>query len=212
MMRRAPLRVPSRSVLNFTGPSGTTMEVHAPASETGDHQRQRYIELMLRNAKALFNSMDPSPFHDKDLDHDAEEFIVSWALEFPREARLALRVHLQESEASDPTSMITEGVHNYFAYRARLIDMEFRQLMRQGRTSLVIGLAFLALCFFIGRYLLPESLGTWVGFLRESLTIAEVAFLLGFTVFGEIPDGLALLGIALIAGAGLALILGSRRS
>ena len=39
-----------------------------------------------------------------------------------------------------------------------------------------------------------------------------VILVLGFTVFGEIPDGLALLGIALIAGAGLALILGSRRS
>jgi hypothetical protein len=27
--------------------------------------------------------MDPSPFHEKDLDEDAEEFIVSWADEYP---------------------------------------------------------------------------------------------------------------------------------
>ena len=26
--------------------------------------------------------MDPSPFHEKDLDHDAEEFTVSWPQEY----------------------------------------------------------------------------------------------------------------------------------
>lgn len=36
--------------------------------------------------------MDPSPFHEKDLDHDAEEFIVSWAKEFPKNEPLALVV------------------------------------------------------------------------------------------------------------------------
>jgi hypothetical protein len=28
--------------------------------------------------------MDPSPFHEKDLDDDAAEFILSWAQEFHR--------------------------------------------------------------------------------------------------------------------------------
>jgi drug/metabolite transporter (DMT)-like permease len=38
-----------------------------------------------------------------------------------------------------------------------------------------------------------------------------VILILGFVVFGEIPDGLALAGIALIAGSGLGLIIASRR-
>ena len=41
------------------------------------------IELNQRDVNQLFNTMDPSPFHGKDFDHDAEEFILSWALEFP---------------------------------------------------------------------------------------------------------------------------------
>ncbi|MEI7941167.1 MAG: hypothetical protein WCK27_31210, partial [Verrucomicrobiota bacterium] len=41
------------------------------------------IELNLQSLNQLFNTMDPSPFHEKDLDHDAEEFIVSWMREFP---------------------------------------------------------------------------------------------------------------------------------
>lgn len=39
------------------------------------------ISLRLRELNQLFNSMDPSPFNDRDLDHDAEEFIVSSARE-----------------------------------------------------------------------------------------------------------------------------------
>jgi hypothetical protein len=41
------------------------------------------IEIYLNDLSQLFNSMDPSPFHEKDLDDDAEEFIVSWAQEYP---------------------------------------------------------------------------------------------------------------------------------
>ena len=37
----------------------------------------RRIEIYLDRVEQLFNSMDPSPFQEKDLDHDAEEFVVS---------------------------------------------------------------------------------------------------------------------------------------
>jgi hypothetical protein len=34
------------------------------------------IEVFVDRIEQLFNSMDPSPFHERDLDDDAEEFIV----------------------------------------------------------------------------------------------------------------------------------------
>lgn len=42
------------------------------------------IEVRLRDLGQLFNSLDPSPFLDRDLDAEAEKFIVSWAHELPR--------------------------------------------------------------------------------------------------------------------------------
>jgi hypothetical protein len=48
------------------------------------------INLKLRELSQLFNSLDRSPFLDRDLDHDAEEFIVSWARELPKDRRLEL--------------------------------------------------------------------------------------------------------------------------
>ena len=54
------------------------------AEGKGDSALPRHrIEIYLDRIEQLFNSMDPSPFHEKDLDRDAEEFIVSWAQEYP---------------------------------------------------------------------------------------------------------------------------------
>ena len=44
--------------------------------------------------------------------------------------------------------------------------------MKQGRTSLFIGLSFLAACLAIIETLLRGEQAAWAGVLRESLTIA----------------------------------------
>jgi hypothetical protein len=134
--------------------------------------RAHVIRLELRDMHQLFNSMDPSPFIEKDLDDRADEFIVGWARELPQAAPVMLRIYLEEWPAADPTDVITQGVHNYFAHRAQIVALEFKRLMRQGRTSLTIGLLFLATCLVIIQTVLAGRTGTGAGVLRESLTIA----------------------------------------
>jgi hypothetical protein len=56
--------------------------------------RSTRISLKLRELSQLFNSMDPSPFIDRDLDHDAEEFIVSSAREAHGSHAFELLIHL----------------------------------------------------------------------------------------------------------------------
>jgi hypothetical protein len=129
------------------------------------------IELNISDMHQLFNSMDPAPFHDKDLDRDAEEFIVSWSREYPPGDPVTLRVHLGTWPDTDPTAVIRDAVHHYFAYRAKLSDLEFKRLMRQGRASLGIGLLFLAACLTASA-MLGNQPATVTGYLRESLTIA----------------------------------------
>jgi hypothetical protein len=131
------------------------------------------IEVRVREVAQLFNSMDPSPFHERDLDADAEEFIISWALEHPSASRLKLVVHLAKVPAEgDPAAMIRQAVHHYFAYRARLNWLEFKQLMRQGRTSLVVGFTFLAVCFGTGQFVSRLGTSAWHELTREGLTIS----------------------------------------
>ena len=116
--------------------------------------------------------MDPSPFHERDLDDDAEEFIVGWAQEFPRHDPVSLVVHVNQLlPHGDAQHLVETAVHNYFAYRAKLNRLEFRYLLKQGRTSLMIGLAFLAACMLTSQ-LLRHQAGTLPIILREGLIIA----------------------------------------
>ena len=116
--------------------------------------------------------MDPSPFIEKDLDADAEEFIVGWAQEFPASDPVRLHIYLEQPPAEDPKEPVKAAVHNFFAYRADLADLEFKRLLQQGRISLVIGLVFLSACLILSKVLLGHQQGTWAVIAREGLTIA----------------------------------------
>jgi hypothetical protein len=130
------------------------------------------IEVFVDRIEQLFNSMDPSPFHERDLDDDAEEFIVGWAREFPRRDPVSLVVHVNQLPAhGDAQHLLETAVHNYFAYRAKLNRLDFRYLLKQGRTSLIIGLAFLTACMLTSQ-LLRHRAGTLPIVLREGLIIA----------------------------------------
>ena len=116
--------------------------------------------------------MDPSPFHERDLDDDAEEFIAGWAQEFPRRDPVSLVVHVNQLPAQgDAQHLLKTAVHNYLAYRAKLNGFEFRHLLKQGRTSLVIGVAFLTACVLTSQLLRGQA-GTLPIILREGLIIA----------------------------------------
>jgi hypothetical protein len=39
-------------------------------------QPEAKIEISLNRLSQLFNSFDPSPFHERDLDQDAEDYII----------------------------------------------------------------------------------------------------------------------------------------
>jgi hypothetical protein len=144
------------------------MEQH----RNGDVAPARLIQLELRDTNQLFNSMDPSPFVDRDLDADAEEFIVRWAQEYSAAEPVTLRIHIERWPAPETLAMIPDAVHNFFAYRAKLNELEFHRLMSEGRRSLLIGLAFLAGCLLIRNIVLARLVGAWPGFIKESLTIA----------------------------------------
>jgi hypothetical protein len=129
--------------------------------------------MYLSDVEQLFNTMDPSPFHEKDLDHDAEEFIVSWVQEYHRHEPVALLIHLEKfPDGRDPSRWVVDAVHHYFAYRARLNQLEFKRLMKQGRISLVVGLSFLVICLGAIQIFGLRQPGTLSALVSEGLIIA----------------------------------------
>jgi len=71
------------------------------------------------------------------------------------------------------------AVRHYFACRAAITRVELRQLLKRGRTSLLIGVAFLSVCLLlsqlVARYI-PQ--GGLLAIPREGLTIGGVGGLM----------------------------------
>jgi hypothetical protein len=137
-----------------------------------DSQPNTAILLRLRELAQLFNSMDPSPFVERDLDADAEEYIMSWARELPAGRSLELVIQLARQPPAGQATGVEDAVRRYFTARAAIKRLEFGQLMRRGRLSLAVGLVFLVSCLLLGGLVAGSSPGTAAGIIREGLTIA----------------------------------------
>ena len=130
------------------------------------------IEVRLDRIEQLFNSLDPSPFREKDLRREAEEFIVSWAEEFPRDCPLSIVLHLREAlPGTLDEGRIAQAVRNYFDYLETGARRDLSHLLSQGRTSLLVGVSFLTLCLFLVDFLAGAWRGRGSQLAVESLTI-----------------------------------------
>lgn len=130
------------------------------------------LDLRLREFAQLFNSLDPAPFLDRDLDRDAEEYIESWAMEHPAGSRFIISVHLQQEPAqADAAAVVADAIHHFFAFKAGLARRELHSLLRQGRTTLLIGLAFLTACLAAANTIAWAEHENLIVIGRESLTI-----------------------------------------
>lgn len=131
--------------------------------------RHHLIEVDLETEKSLLNTLDQSPFHERDLDHDAEAFIVGWARELPSDAPLALSFTVHRGMEAGTPAKIRELIHHYFAARERQKRQELRRMLWEGRVSLAIGLSLLGVTFGLSR-LIPD--GTALGgYAKEGLLI-----------------------------------------
>jgi len=154
----------------------TTASSEPLATGQGAADSHTELELYLAETRRQFNSMDPAPFRERDLDPMATAYIIDWAREAPSGRPLSLTVHLgRESAAAEDSAMASEAVHEYFRRRAIATRHPLRQLFRIGRFSLLIGVAVAAGEFLAGlihkegyAWLLKESLiiGGWVALWR----------------------------------------------
>ena len=142
-------------------------------SAEGFPPRCELIEVHVADLNQIFNSLDPTPFRERDIDPKAEEFIASWSREIPAGKPLGLLIHVDKEDATaDRIATVREAVREYFAGRAAATRQQLRLLFRRGRTSLVIGLVFLAGSIVLGNVAEDMLRGTrFAGIASESLLI-----------------------------------------
>ncbi|HKQ12707.1 MAG TPA: hypothetical protein VJT80_04695 [Steroidobacteraceae bacterium] len=127
------------------------------------------IEIRLRELKQLFNTLDPSPFHERDLDPAAEEYLVSAAREVgARPSKLVL--HLPAPTSDEEAVDAVTAIRHYFEYRSRHTRQQLRLLLGRGAISLLIGLTFLGACLLLRQVLVGAS-NSGVTIVSEGLLI-----------------------------------------
>ena len=145
---------------------------------TNGAKAPRVIEVRLRELSQLFDSLDPSPFVEKDLDPKAEEYIVDSVRELTPGSACALVIHLDQPGAlPDQEQVVGDAIRDHFARGSGRLQRKLRGLIRRGLVSLAIGLAFLAAAFATTqavRRLLGQS-GLWVLFEQGLLIVGWVA-------------------------------------
>lgn len=126
----------------------------------------------MREIAQLFNSLDPTPFLNKDLDREAEAYIENWALGLRTGGPLHITIHVEKLPATgDASVLMTEAIQNYFHYKRGQVKDELSRLLGQGRVSLLIGVSFVALCLVAAEAIMKLGVGTVGSIVREGLLI-----------------------------------------
>lgn len=126
------------------------------------------IELRVDDIAQLFHTLDPFPFRERDLDREAEEYIVSWARELPPAQAIKIVIHFPGTEAQTKAAReLSEAFGRYFSDRAGIVQRDIKELFRVGRRSLAIGVSILIVCLLSSRLTVGFLSGTPFGRLVE---------------------------------------------
>jgi hypothetical protein len=104
------------------------------------------IEIKLSSIMQLFNSFDPAPFHEKELDTAAEHYIIDTVKDFPVKTKFKMIIYLPKDLAeSEQALKIKPAIQYHFEFRVMSADRKFRSHFRHGRSTMIIGLSFLTI-------------------------------------------------------------------
>lgn len=107
------------------------------------------IEIQLNSVIQMFNSFDPAPFHEKELDSDTERYIVDTVNDFPSGTKFKIIIYLPEHVVmSRDAQEIPKAVKNHFEYKVITQKRHFRSRIRYGRFTILVGLSALAVSMF----------------------------------------------------------------
>ncbi|MFA6225334.1 MAG: hypothetical protein WC620_03905 [Methanoregula sp.] len=107
------------------------------------------IEIKLSSVMQLFNSFDPAPFHEKELDTAAEHYTIDTVKDFPANTKFKMVIYVpKELAESEQAHKIKPAIQYHFKFRMMGADRKFRSHFRYGRSTMLIGLSFLAITLF----------------------------------------------------------------
>jgi hypothetical protein len=109
--------------------------------------RTEQIEISINSSEQLFNSYDPAPFRERELDPNAERYIISAGKKIPLPLAIELLIHLPAQQISEAAQrQIEQAIQHHFQLRAEEQAGDIAELAHLGRKGLLFGFMVMLLC------------------------------------------------------------------
>ena len=133
------------------------------------HESAATVSIHVRHLAQMFNSLDPSPFWDRDLDHEAASFIEEEFSE-KRSAR-AWHLHVYASEGVELAADLQAALEHYYERLAASARRRLREQLKLGQLALLGGVGIFLLSMTAQRFLARAFQGDTPRMLDEGLII-----------------------------------------
>ena len=127
------------------------------------------VSIHVRSVAQMFNSLDPSPFWDRDLDPEAAQFIEEEFAEKLSAHTWHLHVHAQDGAGM--AGDLQAAIEHYYQRLANSVRYRLRDEMKVGQVALLGGLAIFLLSMSIRGVLAGVLRGSAPRMLDEGLII-----------------------------------------
>ncbi len=140
--------------------------------ETIKPQLGETVRIVIKDIEQLFNSLDPSPFIEKDLDDDAAEYITSYFSEYSLKKKVKILIQIPKIQKDKfKEDEIKDAIRNYFSYQKTLEENNIEVKIKEGQQFMIIGLSFLTVCLLAREYFLSLETNIVWNMLAEAFQI-----------------------------------------
>ena len=146
-------------------------EFAAPSSRYRLENGKTCIDVRLKTSQQLFDTRDPAPFRERDLEEAAVEYIVGAFEDLNAKAEAKIVLWIAEPLPDLSPEILQEAVRAYFAYEIVRLQRRTRQHLKTGQLALGMGLAMLAAFLTLAELTVLLTVGTVRQILREGLVI-----------------------------------------
>jgi len=132
------------------------------------------IKLKLKDIRQFYNSFDPAPFRERDLDPKAVEYIVDCVKEHTLKTKISLLILVPNEQLNDElVSSVKSAIKTYFDAETNIIKRKFKRIIYQGRKAFMIGIFFLVAALSFSELINSHFSGFLFRILSEGLFIAS---------------------------------------
>ena len=112
------------------------------------HKEVSTVYVHVRRLGQLFNSLDPSPFWERDLDRSAGQYIEDEFSDKPRDRAWVLEVSIEENQDFD-TKDVQSAVTTYYRRMVASASKQIRDKLWIGQWAMLIGVVVFLACMLL---------------------------------------------------------------